>query len=110
MKKNARVSIIASVAIIILGSNCAQASFMEVLNTINATGHTINTINRATRGTLSTVEYSQRFQDRQQDRQDYKRTQKEYNEAAQDEYYRTIQETKMLESQLNSGTNLRVDL
>jgi len=91
-------------------TNSAQASFMEVLNTINATGHTINTLNRATRGTLSTVEYSQRFQDRQQDRQDYKRTQKEYNESAQEEYYKTLQETKMLEAQYNSGAALRVDL
>ena len=90
--------------------NCAEASFMEVLNTINATGHTINTLNRATRGTLSTVEYSQRFQDRQQDRQDYKRTQKEYNESAQEEYYKTLQETRMLEAQYNSGAALRVDL
>ena len=88
----------------------ANASFMEVLNTINATSRTINSVNSATRGTLSTVEYSQRFQDRQQDRQDYKRAQKSYNQSAQEEYYRTIQETKMLESQYNSGTNLRVDL
>ena len=93
-----------------LAINSAEASFMEVLNTINATGHTINTLNRATRGTLSTVEYSQRFQDRQQDRQDYKRTQKEYNESAQEEYYKTIQETRMLEAQYNSGAGLRVDL
>jgi len=90
--------------------NCAQASFMEVLNTINATGHTINTLNRATRGTLSTVEYSQRFQDRQQDRQDYKRVQKSYNEDAQEEYYKTLQETKMLEAQYNSNNMLNVEL
>jgi len=81
--------------------NLAQASFMDVLNTVNATGRAINSINSATRGTLSTVEYSQRFQDRQQDRQDYKRTQKEYNEAAQEEYYKTLQETKMLQQQYN---------
>ena len=90
--------------------NCAQASFMEVLNTISATGRTINTVNSATRGTLSTVEYSQRFQDRQQDRQDYKRAQKSYNQDAMDEYYKTLQETKMLEAELNSGAALRVDL
>ena len=34
----------------------------------------------------------------------------EYNAAAQDEYYRTLQETRMLESQYNSGASLRVDL
>lgn len=94
----------------IISINCANASFMEVLNNISATGRTINSVNSATRGTLSTIEYSQRFQDRQQDRQDYKRTQKEYNAAAQDEYYRTIQETRMLENQYNSGAALRVDL
>ena len=90
--------------------NTASASFMEVLDTINATGRAINSINSATRGTLSTVEYSQRFQDRQQDRQDYKRVQKDYNENAQEEYYKTLQETRMLEQQYNSSNNLRVEL
>ena len=87
-----------------------KASFMDVLNTINYTSNTINSVNRATRGTLSTVEYGQRFQDRQQDRQDYKRAQKGYNESAQEEYYKTLQETKMLEAQYNSNAGLRVDL
>lgn len=87
----------------------ANASFMEVLNTISATGNTINSVNRATRGTLSTIEYGQRFQDRQQDRQDYKRAQKSYNADMQDEYYRTIQETRALE-QYSGANALRVDL
>ena len=110
MKRARRVLSVLFVVGIMTTFNCAQASFMEVLNTISATGRTINSVNSATRGTLSTIEYGQRFQDRQQDRQDYKRTQKEYNAAAQDEYYRTLQETRMLESQYNSGANLRVDL
>ena len=98
-------------AICFISTTCSvQASFMEVLNTISATGRTINTVNSAARGTMSTVEYGQRFQDRQQDRQDYKRAQKSYNASAQDEYYRTLQETRMLEQQYNGGANLRVDL
>lgn len=83
---------------------------MEVVNTINATGRAINSINSATRGTMSTVEYGQRFQDRQQNKQDYKRVQKSYNETAQEEYYRTLQETKMLEQQYQENQMLRVDL
>lgn len=110
MKRVRKAACALFVAYLMLSINFANASFMEVLNNINATGRTINTVNSATRGTLSTIEYSQRFQDRQQDRQDYKRTQKEYNEAAQEEYYKTIQQTKMLEQQYNNGASLRVDL
>ena len=97
-------------AFAMLTTTIAQASFMEVVNTINATGRAINSINSAARGTMSTVEYGQRFQDRQQDRQDYKRVQKSYNETAQDEYYKTLQETKMLEQQYQQNQMLRVDL
>ena len=46
---------------------------------------------------MSTVEYAQRFTDRQQDRKDRKRAEKEYNENAEAEYYKTIQETRALE-------------
>jgi sensor histidine kinase YesM len=97
-------------AFAMLTTTIAQASFMEVVNTINATGRAINSINSAARGTMSTVEYGQRFQDRQQDRQDYKRVQKGYNETAQEEYYKTLQETKMLEQQYQENQMLRVDL
>lgn len=78
----------------------AKAGFMDVLNTINATSNTINSVNRAGRGTMSTVEYAQRFQDRQQDRQDRKRAEKDYNENAEQEYYKTLQETQMLKQQI----------
>ena len=98
------------VACTMLFTTTAQASFMEVVNTINATGRAINSINSAARGTMSTVEYGQRFQDRQQDRQDYKRVQKGYNETAQEEYYRTLQETRMLQQQYQENQMLRVDL
>ena len=82
----------------IVGFNMqAKADFLEVLNTINATSRTINSVNSAGRGTMSTVEYAQRFTDRQQDRKDRKRAEKEYNENAEAEYYRTIQETRALE-------------
>ncbi len=77
----------------------AKADFMEVLNTINRTSHTINSVNRAGRGTMSTVEYAQRFTDRQQDRQDRKRAEKDYNANAENEYYRTLQETQQLRTQ-----------
>ena len=80
-----------------------KASFMDVLNTINHTSNTINSVNRATRGTLSTVEYGQRFQDRQQDRQDRKRAEKNYNETAEQEYYKTLQETQMLKYQYENS-------
>jgi len=83
-----------------------KASFMDVLNTINHTSNTINSVNRATRGTLSTVEYGQRFQDRQQDRQDRKRAEKEYNRNAELEYYRTLQETQLLQQQTYQRNNL----
>lgn len=98
------------VACAMLFTTTAQASFMEVVNTINATGRAINSINSAARGTMSTVEYGQRFQDRQQDRQDYKRVQKGYNETAQEEYYKTLQETRMLQQQYQENQMLRVDL
>ena len=77
----------------------AQANFMDVLNTVNSVSNTINSVNRAGRGTMSTVEYAQRFQDRQQDRQDRKRVEKSYNASAEEEYYRTLQETQMLKQQ-----------
>ena len=87
----------------IVGFNMqAKADFLEVLNTINATSRTINSVNSAGRGTMSTVEYAQRFTDRQQDRKDRKRAEKEYNENAEAEYYRTIQETRALEQKYYS--------
>ena len=98
------------VACSMLFTATAQASFMEVVNTINATGRAINSINSAARGTMSTVEYGQRFQDRQQDRQDYKRVHMGYNETAQEEYYKTLQETRMLQQQYQENQMLRVDL
>ncbi len=80
----------------------AEADFLDVLDTINRTSNTINSVNRAGRGTMSTVEYAQRFTDRQQDRKDRKRTEKEYNQSAEEEYYKTIQETKALENKYNN--------
>lgn len=74
----------------------AYASYFDVINSISNTAYTINSINSAARGTMSTVEYSQRFTDRQQDRKDRKRSEKEYNEFAQSEYYKTLQETQAL--------------
>lgn len=79
----------------------AKASFMEVLDKINATSRTINSVNSASRGTMSTVEYAQRFTDRQQDRQDRKRAEKSYNATAEQEYYRTLYETQQLQQQGN---------
>lgn len=76
-----------------------NANFTDVLNTINRTSYTINSVNKAGRGTMSTIEYAQRFTDRQQDRQDRKRAEKDYNANAQDEYYRTLQETQRLRNQ-----------
>lgn len=88
----------------IVGFNMqAKADFLEVLNTINATSRTINSVNSAGRGTMSTVEYAQRFTDRQQDRKDRKRAEKEYNAAAEAEYYRTLYETQQLKQQGNSN-------
>ena len=78
-------------------SSTAQAGYLDVLNAINATGNTINTINRTSKGTMSTIEYSQRFTDRQQDRKDRKAAEKEYNDDAEAEYYRTLQETQQLQ-------------
>ncbi|MBQ4078208.1 hypothetical protein IJD15_03410 [bacterium] len=87
----------------IIGFNIkAEADFLDVLHTINSTSNTINSVNRAGRGTMSTVEYAQRFTDRQQDRKDRKRAEKEYNENAEAEYYRTIQETRALEQKYYS--------
>ena len=80
-------------------NNAAEASFSDVLSIINQTSNTINSINRAGRGTMSTIEYGQRFQDRQQDRQDRKRAEKDYNRNAELEYYRTLQETQLLQQQ-----------
>ena len=77
----------------------AEADFFEVLDNINRTSNTITNVNRASRNTLNTVEYAQRFTDRQQDRQDRKRAEKDYNETAEAEYYKTIQETQLLKQQ-----------
>ena len=89
---------------LIIGFNIkAEAGFMDVLNTINSASNTINSVNRAGRGTMSTVEYAQRFTDRQQDRKDRKRAEKEYNQTAEEEYYKTIQETEALKRQSNQN-------
>lgn len=80
----------------------ANADFLDVLNTVNTASRTINSVNSAGRGTMSTVEYAQRFTDRQQDRKDRKRAEKEYNASAEDEYYRTLQETQQLKQQYAS--------
>ncbi len=97
---------ISFVAFFTLTNLKAEAGFSDVLNVINQTSYTVNSVGRATRGTLSTVEYGQRFQDRQQDRYDRKRAEKSYNQSAEQEYYKTLQETK----QLNNMQNLNVDL
>lgn len=77
----------------------ANASFSDVLHTVNSASRTINSVNSAGRSTMSTVEYAQRFTDRQQERKDRKRAEKEYNASAEEEYYRTIQETQQLRQQ-----------
>ncbi|MBQ9246427.1 hypothetical protein IJ182_09195 [bacterium] len=86
----------------------AQADFINVLNNISRTAETVNSVNRAGRGTMSTIESAQRFTDRQQDRKDEKRAQKEYNANAEQEYYRTLQETQALRQQyrFNDYNNL----
>jgi len=77
----------------------AKADYLSVLYNIGRTADTINSVNRGTRGTLSTIEAAQRFQDRQQDIYDRKRVEKSYNESAEAEYYKTIQETQALNRQ-----------
>ncbi len=77
----------------------AKADYFSVLRTIGSTASTINSVNSAGRGTMSTIEYAQRFTDRQQDRKDRKRAEKEYNQNAEEEYYRTLQETQSLRNQ-----------
>ena len=87
----------------------AKADYLGVLYNIGATANTINSINRGARSTMSTIEYSQRFTDRQQERKDLKRAEKSYNESAEAEYYKTIQETQALNreySQLQYDNNL----
>lgn len=98
MKKKTFACIILTACIISWSGfvNKSEAGFTDVLNVINQTGRTINTINSAGRSTMNTIEYGQRFQDRQQDRQDRKRAEKAYNESAEQEYYRTLQETQQL--------------
>lgn len=51
----------------------AQASYLEVLDTIRATGHTIQTVNSTLKNTTGTIEHTQRFGDRQGARQERKR-------------------------------------
>ena len=108
-----RVKKIVSIAVLAVCMTCcvgfnmqANASYWGVLNNISQTAHTINSINSAGRGTMSTVEYAQRFTDRQQDRQDRKRAEKSYNENAEQEYYRTLQETQSLRNQYYYNNNL----
>ncbi len=97
LKKVVLSGFISLVIVGITGFNMeTQAGYLDVLNVINSTANTVNSVNRAGRGTMSTVEYTQRFTDRQQDRQDRKRAEKSYNESAEQEYYRTIQETQSL--------------
>ena len=84
----------------------AKADYLSVLNTISSTANTINSVNRAGRGTMSTVEATQRFTDRQQDRQDRKRAEKSYNASAEEDYYRTLQETQALRNQYYYNNNL----
>ena len=87
----------------------ANAGYLDVLYNISTTANTINSINRGARSTMSTIEYSQRFTDRQQDRKDLKRAEKSYNESAEAEYYRTMQETQALNreySQMRYDNNL----
>ena len=91
------------------GMNTANASYFEVLSNIGSTARTINSVNSAARGTLSTIEFSQRFEDRQQDRRDRKRTEKEYNQNAEQEYYKTLQETEALRNQFYRNS-LNTDL
>ena len=80
----------------------AKAGYLDVLYNIGTTANTINAVNRGARSTMSTIEYSQRFTDRQQDRKDLKRAEKSYNESAEAEYYKTIQETQALNRQYSN--------
>ena len=110
MKKKNLVMVIACAVCVstIIGFNMqAKADYFSVLRTIGGTASAINSVNSASRGTMSTVEYAQRFTDRQQDRKDRKRAEKEYNENAEQEYYRTLQETQNLRQQYYyNGSNL----
>ncbi len=83
----------------------AKASYLDVINTISRTAETVNSVNRGARGTMSTIEASQRFTDRQQDRKDRKRAEKSYNETAEQEYYRTLQETRDLNNRYQYYNN-----
>ena len=107
-KRTFLVGMLAAVSLAFFGgiNNAAEAGFSDVLSIINQTSNTINSVNSATRGTMSTVEFGQRFQDRQQDRQDRKRAEKEYNRNAELEYYRTLQETQLLQQQTYQRNNL----
>jgi len=93
-------ALFAMVLAFIVGFNMeVKASFLDVLDTVNSTARTITNVNRAGKSTMSTIESAQRFTDRQQDRKDLKRAEKEYNESAEAEYYRTLQETQQLKQQ-----------
>ena len=99
MKKRKVFAILSCACILsaLIGVNIeAKADYLGVLYNIGATANTINSINRSARSTMSTIEYSQRFTDRQQERKDLKRAEKSYNESAEAEYYKTIQETQAL--------------
>ena len=49
MKHGSKIFSLLFVSCLFFGTNIATASFMEVLDTINATGRAINSINSATR-------------------------------------------------------------
>ena len=81
--------------------------FYDTLNVINSAGYTIRNVNNASRSTMSTVEYAQRFTDRRQERLDEKRAEKEYSQDAEQEYYKTLEENRQLQQQLQrNGNNL----
>ena len=94
-------------AIFLTLSSVKADSVYDVLNVINSTGYTIRNVNNTGRSTMSTVEYAQRFTDRRQERLDEKRAQKEYSQDAEEEYYKTLEETRQLQQQIErNGNNL----
>ena len=101
MKKNIFITVIFSTFLFgITGYNTtANADFMTVVDTVQRTSDAINAVNQAGRGIMSTTEFFQRFKDRKQDRSDLKRAEKAYNEAAKQEYDKTINEIDMLQQQ-----------
>jgi hypothetical protein len=108
MKKKIIISVI--ICMLVCGfegfNTKANADFMTVVDTVQRTSDAINAVNQAGRGIMSTTEFFQRFKDRRQENADKKRAEKAYNEAAKQEYDKTVNEINMLQQQYyNNSTN-----